>query len=216
MLRSLASLAEMTGVKPKIKDTTPQSEALGDPSFIEDLRAQMLKFATLQLSNMSLAEDVVQEALVGALKNARSFGGRAALKTWVFAILKNKIADALRQRQRQGEISQLLNRNEEEWEELFDRKGFWKPHERPAAWGDPEAAIRDQHFWRVFETCLEHLPGQQAQVFMMREFVEMESQEICTAVGISGSNLNVMLHRARLRLRECLENHWFLPGGSAH
>jgi RNA polymerase sigma-70 factor (TIGR02943 family) len=204
----------MTGVKPKIKDTTPQPVALEDPSFIEDLRAQMLKFAILQLSNMSLAEDVVQEALVGALKNARSFGGRAALKTWVFAILKNKISDALRQRQRQEERNQLLNRDEKA-EDLFDGKGFWKPDERPMVWGDPEGAVQDQQFWRVFEACLEHLPGQQARVFMMREFVEMESQEICTAVGISGSNLNVMLHRARLRLRECLENHWFLPGGSA-
>ena len=74
--------------------------------------------------------------------------------------------------------------------------------------------MRGQQFWQVFETCLEHLPGQQARVFMMREFIEMESDEICTAVGISVSNLNVMLHRARLRLRlrECLENHWFAPG----
>lgn len=187
---------------------------LVDPLYLQDLRRQMLKFATLQLSDAHLAEDAVQEALIGALKNVRSFGGRAALKTWVFAILKNKIADTLRQRQRLAEASQLLHQDEEDedFSELFDARSFWQADERPAAWGDPEAAMRGQQFWQVFETCLEHLPGQQARVFMMREFIEMESDEICTAVGISVSNLNVMLHRARLRLRECLENHWFAPG----
>ncbi len=187
---------------------------LVDPVYLQDLRRQMLKFATLQLSDAHLAEDAVQEALIGALKNVRSFGGRAALKTWVFAILKNKIADTLRQRQRLAEASQLLHQDEEDedFSELFDARSFWQADERPAAWGDPEAAMRGQQFWQMFETCLEHLPGQQARVFMMREFIEMESDEICTAVGISVSNLNVMLHRARLRLRECLENHWFAPG----
>ncbi len=75
--------------------TTIPPAPLADPVFLQGLRQQMLRFASSQLSDASLAEDVVQEALIGALKNARSFGGRAALKTWVFAILKNKIADAL-------------------------------------------------------------------------------------------------------------------------
>lgn len=78
---------------------------LTDTAFLNDLRRQMVKFATLQLSNSHLAEDAVQEALIGALKNAKSFAGRAALKTWVFAILKNKIADVLRQKQRMVEAS---------------------------------------------------------------------------------------------------------------
>jgi len=50
---------------------------------------------------------------------------------------------------------------------------------------------------------------------MMREFVELESDEICAVVGVSVSNLNVMLYRARVRLRECLENRWFLDGERA-
>ena len=64
----------------------------------------------------------------------------------------------------------------------------------------------------MFEACLDHLPGQQARVFMMREFVDLDSREICGAVGISTTNLNVSLHRARLRLRNCLEEHWFADG----
>ena len=184
---------------------------LSDVIFLKELRRQMVKFATLQLSNSDTAEDAVQEALIGAMKNAKSFAGRAALKTWVFAILRNKIADVLRQKQRLVEASSLLREEEdgEDFSELFDRKGYWHPDERPATWGSPQEAMHQNQFWKVFEICLEKLPGHQARVFMMKEFIELDAKEICTTVGITNSNLNVMLHRSRLRLRECLENTWF-------
>lgn len=182
-----------------------------DPVFLEDLRRQMLKFATLQLHDAHLAEDAVQEALIGAMKNAASFNRMASLRTWVFAILKNKIADTLRQRQRLVDASRLLGSDQEgdDLDELFDHKGFWQPEERPARWNGADSAVEDKQFWLVFEACLTHLPSQQARVFMMREFIEMESNEVCAEVGITVSNLNVILYRARLRLRECLENRWF-------
>lgn len=194
-----------------------ESSILSDTAFLNDLRRQMLKFATLQLSNKDTAEDAVQEALIGALKNAKSFAGRAALKTWVFAILRNKIADVLRQKQRMVDASSLLREGEEgeDFSELFDKKGFWQADEKPATWGNPQDSLHQNQFWKVFEVCLDGLPGNQARVFMMKEFVELESAEICTAVGITTTNLNVMLHRSRLRLRECLENTWFLKGEHA-
>ena len=190
---------------------------LSDTAFLNDLRRQMVKFATLQLSNGHAAEDAVQEALIGALKNAKSFAGRAALKTWVFAILRNKIADVLRQKQRMVDASSLLREDEEseDFSELFDKKGLWQADEKPATWGNPQDSLHQNQFWKVFEACLEGLPGNQARVFMMKEFVELDAAEICTAVGITTTNLNVMLHRSRLRLRECLENTWFLKGEHA-
>lgn len=186
----------------------------GDTAFIEDLRRQMLRFASLQLNDAHLAEDAVQDALIGALKNVASFAGRAAFKTWVFAILKNKITDCLRHKQRHVSASSLLSEtaDEDDYAALFDAKGHWHEHETPAAWAHPEAAMQQNQFWQVFEACLEHLPAQQARVYMMREMIELESAEICQVVDISLSNLNVMLHRARLRLRECLENNWFVKG----
>ncbi len=184
---------------------------LDDPAFLTDLRAQMLKFATLQLSDPNAAEDAVQEALTGALRNATSFGGRSALRTWVFAILKNKIVDTLRQRQRRAEIQPLLDAesDDEETTELFDRRGMWRPENRPTDWGNPEDELLGKEFWRVFDACLNHLPAQQGRVFMMREFLDMATTEICAETDITVSNLNVLLHRARLRLRGCLESHWF-------
>lgn len=182
-----------------------------DREFLENLRRQMLKFASLQLSDSHQAEDAVQEALMGALKNAKSFGGHAALKTWVFAILKNKIADILRQRQRIVEASSLLHEDDEsqDFSALFDQNGFWPAGEHPDKWNTPDESLREAKFWLVFEACLENLPGNQARVFMMREFIELETDEICAAVNISVSNLNIMLYRARMRLRSCLDTHWF-------
>ncbi|MDX8380462.1 MAG: RNA polymerase factor sigma-70, partial [Gallionella sp.] len=187
---------------------------LSDDKFLKDIRQQMLRFATLQLGDSHQAEDAVQEALIGALKNATSFGGRAALKTWIFAILKNKIADTLRQKQRLLYAGSLLREEDEDedYAELFDRKGHEQQDERPIAWGNPEATLREGQFWRVFEACLKNLPPKQARVFMMREFLELEADEICASLALSTSNLHVMLHRARLRLREGLENKWYLQG----
>jgi len=197
--------------------TEMTSTSLDDSAFLQDLRRQMLRFATLQLSDAHLAEDAVQEALIGAFKSANRFGGRAALKTWVFAILKNKIADVLRQRQRMHEADRVLHAHEEDEDlrELFDVRGFWRADERPAEWGNPDQDMHSTQFWRIFEACLDHLPNQQARIFMMREFIELETPEICETVGITVSNLNVMLHRTRLRLRECLENNWFAPGNAS-
>lgn len=172
----------------------------------------MLKFASLQLNDQALAEDAVQEALIGALKNAKDFNRQAALKTWVFAILKHKIADILRSRLRLVEASRLLqdDGDEDDLNHLFDTRGHWKDESAPGGWSNPAEAVKGQQFWRVFEVCLSGLPENLARLFMMREFIELESHEICDALNLSTSNFHVMLYRARLRLRECLENHWFL------
>ncbi|MDT8383257.1 MAG: sigma-70 family RNA polymerase sigma factor [Gammaproteobacteria bacterium] len=197
--------AALTAKRPP----TDETHALTDPAFLEDVRRQMLKFATLQLGDGQLAEDAVQEALLGALKNARSFGGNAALKTWVFAILKHKITDVLRQKQRREDTGHLPREDDNIEDRLFDQRGSWRPEARPQDWGDPEASFQQAQFWRVFEACLDGLPPQQARVFMMREFIGLETGEICAATELSASNLFVLLHRARLRLGKCLEHNWF-------
>ncbi|OUR87950.1 RNA polymerase subunit sigma [Gammaproteobacteria bacterium 42_54_T18] len=190
---------------------------LNDADYLETLRQQMLKFANLQISDTHLAEDAVQEALIGALKKADSFGGRSAFKTWVFAILKNKIADVLRKRQRLAEVSELMGSDEDDeaLSSLFDKRGHWNPEDKPNRWGDPEDSFKQQQFWVVFETCLNNLPGNQAKVFMMREYIGLNTDEICKEVDLSVSNLHVMLHRARLKLQKCLEIKWYDGGKHA-
>lgn len=188
------------------------SQALSDPRFLADLRGQMLKFARLQLRDEHLAEDAVQEALAGALKNANSFARQSALRTWVFSILKYKIADILRYRQRVIASSELGDEAQQDqmfMDALFKSNGHWHRAERPSSWTGPQGGVQSAHFWRVFDACLNGLPEKQARVFMMREFIELESDEICKQLDLTTSNLHVLLYRARLRLRECLENSWF-------
>ena len=179
------------------------------PDELAALRGQMLRFARVQLRDPDLAEDAVQEALAGALRNRDSFAGRAALRTWIFGILKHKIADTLRQKSRVVTETDLDDDDSECLARLFDSNGYWLPEARPQVWRNPDVSLEDRRFWEVFEACLEHLPGRQARVFMMREFLGLESAEICKAAGITLTNLHVLLHRARLRLRACLEQHWF-------
>lgn len=179
---------------------------------ISGFRPQMLKFARLQLQDDSGAEDAVQEAIEAALGGIDRFAGRSALKTWIFTILRHKIIDALRERGRTVQISSL-ERDESELDEAFDalfkENAHWSPQSRPKPWGDPEEALQQRQFWHVFETCLEILPARTARVFMMREFLGFETDEICTTLALTTSNCNVILRRARAGLRQCLNQGWF-------
>ncbi|ETR95397.1 RNA polymerase factor sigma-70 [Acinetobacter lactucae] len=187
-------------------------DQLHNPAFLQDLRQQMIKFAFLQLSSLPQAEDVVQEALTSAFQNLDSFKGRAAFKTWVFAILKNKIIDVVRQKSRLVAMSELFKDEESELsiDALFDASGHWHKYEAPQAWQSPEEMMEQADFWLIFEACLDHLPAKYAQVFMMREVIELSSNEICSKLELSISNFNVLMYRSRTRLRECLENKWLL------
>ncbi len=201
----------MTTVEPT--SSTTAAAALLDPEFLKSLRSQMLSFARLQLNDDQQAEDAVQEALAGALKNAASFNRQAALKTWVFSILKNKITDSLRSKYREQEHmlaeADACKNGEELDEQLFNQTGHWHAEERPVEWNAPTRLVHERQFWAVFDACLNHLPAKQARVFMMREFLELTSEEICDAASLTVSNLHVLLYRARVQLRECLENNWF-------
>jgi len=190
-----------------------RSADLADPVFLTELRAQMLSYALPRLPDAGLAEDAVQEALAGALQNAGSFGRRAALKTWIFAILRHKIADLHRAGKRATAAVSLPEEPDEEGDgvldTLFDDRGYWRADARPSDWSGPLGTLMSERFWRVFETCLEGLPANQSRIFMMREFLECESGEICESLDISPGNLHTQLFRSRMRLRECLENRWF-------
>lgn len=181
--------------------------------FMNDLRLQMVKFARLQVRDEQLAEDAVQEAMFSAYQNIDRFSRQSALKTWVFSILKNKVIDLLRKEKRHTTASQLEDspniNGEELLEKLFDQHGHWQKNERPKKWDTPDHGVENVHFWRVFDACLNALPPKYSRFFMMREFLEMETAEICHNENLTVTNLNVTLYRARLRLRECLEDNWY-------
>jgi RNA polymerase sigma-70 factor (TIGR02943 family) len=171
-------------------------------------RNDLLRYARLQLRNDAWAEDCVSETLLAALSRPQAFGQRSQLKTWLVGILKHKIIDALRARQREVTLPESEGDGSEELDALmFQADGHYATP--PAEWGDPEQALGSRQFFEVLEACTGKLPPGMARVFLMREWLEMSSEDICKELALTPTNLYVQLHRARLRLRECLELNWF-------
>ena len=187
--------------------TVPMTAAADFSSLIASLRPRLLGFARLQLRSAAAAEDVVQEALLAAMEGAGQFKGDAAFSTWVFAILKNKIIDEMRRNSRNRDDVDAEEALDDALSALFDQRDHWV--DMPPAWGNPEASLEQKRFWEVMDACLTQLPTSPARVFTMREFLGLETEEICKELAISTSNCWVLLHRARLALRECLNLRWF-------
>ncbi|RCS56685.1 RNA polymerase subunit sigma [Parvibium lacunae] len=181
------------------------------PNFEEALaalRPSLYRFALSQLRNATWAEDVVSETLLAALEKPSAFAGNSSLKTWVTGILKHKIIDQLRKQQREVQVETSEDSSADEaLEALFDQQGHWVSPQ--SHWGEPAATLERTDFFRVLELCLDKLPANTARIFMMREWLELETDEICKELAISTSNCWVMLYRARMRLKECLELNWF-------
>ncbi|MDR5904891.1 sigma-70 family RNA polymerase sigma factor [Franzmannia qiaohouensis] len=182
------------------------------PSRMERLtavRPRLVSFARLHLRDNALAEDAVQEALMAAIEKDASFAGRSGYETWVFGILKYKILDTLRTQKRQGKWQPLEEAGDDDVvDRLFQHNGRWHQHARPASWGEPDAMFENERFWQVFDACMIALPDNVARVFSMRELMGLSTAEICQEIGIKENNCWVILHRARLRLRSCLESGW--------
>jgi RNA polymerase sigma-70 factor (TIGR02943 family) len=175
-------------------------------SQLEALRPRLLRFARTQLRNEAWAEDAVSETLLAALEKPQAFAGASRLETWLVGILKHKLIDQLRRHTREATL--FSDDDGADLDELlFAANGTW--HETPRDWGDPEAQLHERQFLDVLEACVERLPPVQGRVFMMREWLELDTDEICKELQISSTNLWVLLHRARLRLRECLQQRWF-------
>lgn len=175
---------------------------------LQQYRSYLLRYALLQLRDPDLAEDVVQETLLAALEGRARFSGKSSHKTWLTGILKHKIIDVIRRKSREQPLAAGDDDAETDAiDALFEPDGHWRQF--PANWGNPEKSLEDRKFWEVFELCSRLMPARTARVFMMREVMELTTEEICKELAITPTNLWVMLHRARLSLRECLETKWF-------
>lgn len=172
------------------------------------LRPTLLKLARLQLRNDTWAEDVVSETLLAAIEGAPRFAGQSQLKTWVVGILKHKLIDHFRRHGREVSVEAEAEAAQvEDFAELFRPDGH---RLTPALdWGDPEASLNRVQFFDVLQLCIDRLPAALGRVFLLREWLEYDTAEICKELGISSTNCFVMLYRARMRLRECLEMTWF-------
>lgn len=185
----------------RISNVAPSAGSASALRWLDEHGDAMYRYAMMRVRSSAAAEDLVQEALLAALGAQDRFDGNSSEQTWLIGILRHKILDYLRRLPHLEESGQGLD-------DLFDHKGNWKV--RTSSWGaNPHALAERAEFRAVLGQCLSKLPARIANAFWMREAEAADAQEVCRELGLSPANLWTMLHRARLRLRQCLTLNWF-------
>lgn len=165
----------------------------------------LYRYALTRVADAIACEDLVQETFLSALKGYKDFKGAATEKTWLFAILKNKIIDYYR---RQAVSRIELTEPDNSDEEWFDENGNWRPAKRPVEWHSGESIVERKEFNRIIQLCKERLKGVHQQVFTLKYLEDTDGDEICKVLDLVPSNYWVMLHRIRLQMRACVEKNW--------
>ena len=187
------------------------SQIANPESWVDQYGDFLYHFSLSRIKDPSLAEDLVQETFLAALKARKNFQGRSTARTWLIAILKHKIVDHIRKQVREHTSDKLASMLDtaanDPVDSSFNDEGDWRI--RPSKWAiDPMKLYEQKEFMDILYQCLGELPERQAEAFMMREIDGLSTEEICKVLNISATNSWVMLYRARMWLRQCLENNW--------
>lgn len=186
--------------------------SLDPESWVERHADTLFRYALSRVSKPEIAEDLVQETLLAAWKSASRFEGKASERTWLTRILRNKIMDYYRGQRPEitaETLSELARLEEQQFTQSGLHAGGWSASGTPGHWKDPEQAMDRSEFWAVLHQCAGKLPATTASVFLLREVDGQATDEICSTLNITPNHLGVLLHRARLAIRRCLELHWF-------
>lgn len=190
-----------------------EQQALNPNLWADKYADDLFGYAMTKSSSAELAEDFVQETFLSALTALDKFKGNSSERTWLFAILKNKIADHYRKASTRYEVGENAFKGDESENFLnsfFDAKGEWSKKEKPKQWSVEEENLLDNtEFQKALEHCVEKLPGNWHRVITLKFLEEKESDDICKEMDISPSNYWVLIHRAKLQLRACIEKKWF-------
>lgn len=184
--------------------------ALGSPdTWLDEHGSALYKYALLHTRDEHKAEEAVQETLLAALLARERYAGGASARTWLIGILKHKLVDMFRHDARETQLDEAEDAEttlDALTDEAFDGAGHWRY--LPADWGDPEDTVARNQFLVILQRCLDILPDRLARLFMLREVMEEETENICQELAITPTNLWTMLYRARLGLRRCLDRNW--------
>ena len=192
-----------------------QNKILSPDSWVDKYADYLYSYAYMRVSGEEVARDLVQDTFLSALKAKNSFKGEASEKTWLVSILKRKIIDHYRRNAvRKESPFEESDAYKAAYGHYFTEKGFmpgdWNRAHAPRAWNAGERSrIEEGEFRKILQACLARLPRVWAAVFTMKHIDEASSQTICKELDISASNFWVIIHRAKLQMRECLEKNWF-------
>ena len=213
----MMNLGESQHIAAKGTSSSEGSESATGPAvdperWVQEHGDILFGFAVARVRNHAIAQDLVQETFLAAIKARSGFAGRATERSWLFGILRHKLADYYRLQKREVAIADLESPLPEE-EGAFGASGAhkdgWLNAHAPRVWPTPDQDLTTKEFQQVLTSCLSRLPEKVAQAFRLREIEGVASDEICKDLGVSANNVWVMLHRARMALRRCLEVHWF-------
>lgn len=180
-----------------------------DPlSWVDQYADYLYRFAIARLRDQEVARDLVQDTFLAALQQLSRFEGNSSEKTWLAAILKNKISDFYRQRTSQG--LKEIKQTEDEQQDFFDKEnGHWNETHAPKAFGlENDNPLLLKELGEILNVCLRKLPALWFAVFSMKHMDDLESESICTELKLTDSNFWVIMHRTKLNLRACLQKHW--------
>lgn len=188
--------------------------AIDPGTWVDEHGDHLFRYAIVRLRDESLAEDVVQETLLSAIQSLGSYAGKSTERTWLVGILKHKIIDHFRRRSREVPLDPS-DTDLSEFDPLFERDDefvdHWHDSLSPRIWRrSPDEALQENEFFNVLHACLGKLPERVANVFSLREMNGLDTDEICEILSVSQSNFWVMMHRARMALRRCIELNWFM------
>ncbi|MDX8413774.1 MAG: sigma-70 family RNA polymerase sigma factor [Mariprofundales bacterium] len=178
--------------------------------WLQDHGDALYGYAMRQIGDRDMAADLVQETLLAGWRNRQSFNGLSKERTWLTGILRHKIIDKIRVLVRERDFAKKAEGDPTDpW---FAPNGAWL--EAPSAWRfEPTAELERKRLATQIEACIQKLPLRYRLVFQAREVAGEETEVICKRLELTATNFHVLMHRARLSLRKCLENHGFGSNG---
>ena len=189
-----------------MSNPSPIIHTLNPTKWIDNYSDYLFRYTIIRVNNHEVSKDLVQETFFSGLKSAKNFQGKATERTWLVSILKRKIIDHYRKiNSKKGQAEVRMDFYDD-----GENKGSWLEERVPQNWDNTsEKQIEREELRNQLEACIDKLPEKYAMVFRMKTVQEFETEEICKELGITSSNLWVMIHRARTQLRKCMEDNWF-------
>lgn len=173
---------------------------------------ELFRYAMSKTGKVELSEDLVQETFLGGLKAMESFKGQCSERTWLFTILKFKISDHYRKASNKYEVnnSSFSFEDHSAIDDYFNEDGDWTKEATPKSWGmDASVAMENKELANALNFCIDKLPENQKQLILLKMVEEEETENVCKELNITTTNYWVIIHRAKLQLRACLEKSWF-------
>lgn len=177
-------------------------------AWVEEYSDFLFRYTRKHFSDQYLAEEIVQETFVAAVKAIGGFKRDCSPKTWLTSILKFKIIDRIRAKERDNSVS-LEEVNDNDLNRYFDEVEHWRSDTGPVHWQlEPDTVFEQKQFVTMFDQCMGKLPTRFKNVFLLREQEGLSRKEISEGLKLSSANVGVILHRSRLALRDCLQVNW--------